>query len=265
MSYSIQDFVNIIAQLRNPNSGCPWDLQQTYETIIPCLTEETYEVIEAIQQKDTINLREELGDLLLQVVFLSQLAAEENNFTFNDVVNEVAEKIIRRHPHVFGEHKAQNAEQALLRWNEMKDNERKEKGESSILDNIPQAFPALLRAEKLQKRCAKVGFDWNETKLVFDKVNEELAEVRAELDKNEISQTLIEEEIGDLLFSVVNLARHLRCSPEESLRKANIKFEMRFRAVESLLERQGKTPKNTSLCEMDILWNLVKEKENQSS
>lgn len=261
MSYNIQDFINIIAQLRNPQGGCPWDLAQNYETMIPCLTEETYEVIEAIQQKNIPNLREELGDLLLQVVFFSQLAREDQYFTFDDVVNEVAEKIIRRHPHVFGEKSAHNAEDALTRWNEMKATERENKGETSILDNLPHAFPALLRAEKLQKRCAKVGFDWDNHDQVFDKVTEELAEVRAELGKNELSQPHIEEEIGDLLFAVVNLARHLQCSPEESLRKANLKFEKRFRAVETLLAEQGKTPQEVTLSEMDILWDSVKKSE----
>ncbi|MGC6248470.1 nucleoside triphosphate pyrophosphohydrolase [Bisgaard Taxon 45] len=263
MTYSIDDFVHLIAQLRNPNGGCPWDLKQTYHSMIPCLTEETYEVIEAIQQHNIPNLKEELGDLLLQVIFFSQLASEDQHFTFNDVVNAVAEKIIRRHPHVFGEKIANDEQEALQNWNEIKAQEHKEKGEGSILDNVPQAFPALMRAEKLQKRCAKVGFDWDDTNQVIDKIKEELSEVQQEMAKAATQQAKIEEEVGDLLFAVVNLCRHLKCQPEESLRKANHKFEQRFRAVESKLKAQHKTIEQSSLIEMDILWDEVKREEKK--
>ncbi|OOF54925.1 nucleoside triphosphate pyrophosphohydrolase [Rodentibacter genomosp. 2] len=261
MSHSIQDFIELIAQLRHPDKGCPWDLKQTYDSMIPCLTEETYEVIEAIQKKDIANLREELGDLLLQVVFFSQLATEDNYFTFDDVLNDVAEKIIRRHPHVFANAMAENEEEALARWNSIKALEKSEKQTQSILDNIPSAFPALMRAQKLQKQCSKVGFDWTEIEPVFAKVEEELQEVRDEFDRQPQDRAKIEEEIGDLFFATVNLARHLKCGAEESLRKANHKFEQRFRKVEQKAKERNTKLEDLSLIEMDFLWHEVKEEE----
>lgn len=261
MSYTIQDFVQLIAQLRNPNGGCPWDLKQNYESMIPCLTEETYEVIEAIQKKDIANLREELGDLLLQVIFFSQLASEDGYFTFDDVLNDVADKIVRRHPHVFGDVSARNEEEALMRWNEIKSQEKSNKDKDSILDNVPSAFPALLRAQKLQKQCAKVGFDWREIQPVFAKVQEELQEVKEEFDRTPQEQSKIEEEIGDLFFATVNLARHLKCDAEDSLRKANAKFEQRFRKVEQKAKEKGAQLEDLSLMEMDFLWDEVKKEE----
>lgn len=261
MAYQIQDFVDLIAQLRNPQGGCPWDLAQTYHSMIRCLTEESYEVIDAIEQNNDQNLKEELGDLLLQVVFLSQLAKEDGKFTFDEVVHSVSEKIIHRHPHVFGENHATSPQEALQNWNAVKATENEKKGYQSILDNVPLAFPALLRAEKLQKRCAKVGFDWQNVHPVLEKVEEELQEVWCEIQQNSPNQEKISEEIGDLLFAVVNLSRHLGCNPEESLRKANLKFEHRFRQVEQRLKQQDKNFTDTSLSEMDILWNEVKQLE----
>ncbi len=262
MHYSIQDFVSLIAKLRDPNGGCPWDLKQNYQTMIPCLIEESCEVIDAIEQNNPHDLKEELGDLLLQVVFLSQLAAEEKWFTFEDVVQDVAKKIIRRHPHVFGNSSAANEQEALFNWNQIKAEENKQKGRHSVLDNIPASFPALMRAEKLQKRCAKVGFDWTDVAQVFAKVEEELEETRQEWKQTEQNHTKINEEIGDLLFAVVNLSRHLHCSAEESLRQANLKFERRFRTVEEKLRHQEKEIENASLMEMDLLWDEVKNEEN---
>lgn len=261
MSYSIQDFIQLIAQLRNPNGGCPWDLKQNYESMIPCLTEETYEVIEAIQKKDIANLREELGDLLLQVVFFSQLATEDNYFTFDDVLNDVAKKIVRRHPHVFGNLSAGNEEEALARWNEIKAQEKSNRSESSILDGVPTAFPSLLRAQKIQKQCSKVGFDWHETPPVIAKIEEELQEVKEEINKDSLDHSRIEEEIGDLLFATVNLSRHLKCNAEESLRKANFKFEQRFRKIEQKAKDKGCELEDLSLVEMDLLWDEVKKEE----
>ncbi len=259
MTHKIQDFVRLIAKLRDPNGGCPWDLKQNYCSMIPCLLEESYEVIEAIEQNNPQDLKEELGDLLLQVVFFSQLATEEQKFTFDDVVNNVAEKIIRRHPHVFGEKSADNEQEALQNWNAMKAEENKDKGHTSVLDNIPHAFPALMRAEKLQKRCAKVGFDWQNIEPVIAKIEEELSELKQEINRPHLVQAQVEEELGDLLFAVVNLSRHLKCQPEESLRKANHKFERRFRAVEMKLKQQNKTVEQSSLVEMDMLWDEVKK------
>ncbi len=261
MTHKIQDFVRLIAKLRDPNGGCPWDLKQNYRSMIPCLLEESYEVIEAIEQNNPQDLKEELGDLLLQVVFFSQLAAEEQKFTFDDVVNNVAEKIIRRHPHVFGEKSAGNEQEALQNWNAMKAEENKDKGHTSILDNIPHAFPALMRAEKLQKRCAKVGFDWQNIEPVIAKIEEELSELKQEINRPHLVQAQVEEELGDLLFAVVNLSRHLKCQPEDSLRKANHKFERRFRAVEMKLKQQNKTVEQSSLVEMDMLWDEVKREQ----
>ena len=194
MHYSIQDFIQLIAQLRNPNGGCPWDLKQNYESMIPCLTEETYEVIDAIQKKDIANLREELGDLLLQVVFFSQLASEDGYFTFDDVLNDISKKIVRRHPHVFGDATAGNEEEALARWNSIKAQEKSVQEKRSILDDIPNAFPALLRAQKMQKQCSKIGFDWDELEPVLAKVEEELQEVRDEINQTLRNQEKIEEE-----------------------------------------------------------------------
>ncbi|MBF1255172.1 MAG: nucleoside triphosphate pyrophosphohydrolase [Haemophilus sp.] len=261
MRYSIQDFIQLIAQLRNPNGGCPWDLKQNYDSMIPCLTEETYEVIDAIQKKDITNLREELGDLLLQVVFFSQLASEDGYFTFDDVLNDVSEKIVRRHPHVFGDATAGNEEEALARWNSIKAQEKSAQKQQSILDNVPNAFPALLRAQKMQKQCSKIGFDWNELEPVFAKVEEELKEVRDEVNQTPRNQERIEEEIGDLFFATVNLSRHLKCNAEEALRKANNKFEQRFRKVEGKSLERGVSLKDLSLTEMDILWDEVKKEE----
>ena len=194
MYYSIQDFIQLIAQLRNPNGGCPWDLKQNYESMIPCLTEETYEVIDAIQKKDIVNLREELGDLLLQVVFFSQLASEDGYFTFDDVLNDISKKIVRRHPHVFGDATAGNEEEALARWNSIKAQEKSVQEKRSILDDIPNAFPALLRAQKMQKQCSKIGFDWDDVEPVLAKVEEELQEVRDEINQTPRNQEKIEEE-----------------------------------------------------------------------
>ena len=249
MHYSIQDFIQLIAQLRNPNGGCPWDLKQNYESMIPCLTEETYEVIDAIQKKDIVNLREELGDLLLQVVFFSQLASEDGYFTFDDVLNDISKKIVRRHPHVFGDAIAGNEEEALARWNSIKAQERSVQEKYSILDDIPNAFPALL------------GFDWDDVELVLAKVEEELQEVRDEINQTPRNQEKIEEEIGDLFFATVNLSRHLKCNAEEALRKANNKFEQRFRKVEEKALERGSSVNDLSLIEMDILWDEVKREE----
>ncbi|TYG34817.1 nucleoside triphosphate pyrophosphohydrolase [Lonepinella koalarum] len=263
MRHSIHDFIQLIAKLRDPDGGCPWDLKQNYHSMIPCLIEETYETVDAIEKNDDSNLREELGDLLLQVIFFSQLAKEDGKFTFDDVVDEVANKIIRRHPHVFGNKSAHNEQQALANWNAMKAQEKvSQNAPQSILDHIPHAFPALLRAEKLQKKCANVGFDWTDINDVFNKVQEELQEVKQELNQPQLDQTKIQEEMGDLLFATVNLSRHLKCNAEESLRQANHKFERRFRAVENKLQQQNKTFEQSNLIEMDILWDEVKKEES---
>ena len=263
MTTKLEKFAEIIAKLRDPNGGCPWDLEQTYQTMLPHILEEAYEVVEAINQDDRKELKEELGDLLMQVVFLSQLAQEEGAFTLDDVIDGITDKIIRRHPHVFGEIKAENSDEVLKNWENIKQQERYQKEQFSILDNVPIALPSLLRAAKLQKRCAKVGFDWSELEPTIQKVEEELQEVRDEVSKQPQNPQAIEEEIGDLLFASVNVARHLKLNPEEALRKANLKFERRFRQVEQSILASGRQLEQVSLAEMDLIWDQVKQQEKQ--
>ncbi len=263
MTTKLEKFAEIIAKLRDPNGGCPWDLEQTYQTMPPHILEEAYEVVEAINQDDRKELKEELGDLLMQVVFLSQLAQEEGAFTLDDVIDGITDKIIRRHPHVFGEIKAENSDEVLKNWENIKQQERYLKEQFSILDNVPIALPSLLRAAKLQKRCAKVGFDWSELEPTIQKVEEELQEVRDEVSKQPQNPQAIEEEIGDLLFASVNVARHLKLNPEEALRKANLKFERRFRQVEQSILSSGRQLEQVSLAEMDLIWDQVKQQEKQ--
>lgn len=263
MTTKLEKFAEIIAKLRDPNGGCPWDLEQTYQTMPPHILEEAYEVVEAINQDDRKELKEELGDLLMQVVFLSQLAQEEGAFTLDDVIDGITDKIIRRHPHVFGEIKAENSDEVLKNWENIKQQERYQKEQFSILDNVPIALPSLLRAAKLQKRCAKVGFDWSELEPTIQKVEEELQEVRDEILKQPQNPQAIEEEIGDLLFATVNVARYLKLNPEEALRKANLKFERRFRQVEQRILDSGRQLEQVSLAEMDLIWDQIKRQEKQ--
>lgn len=240
----------IMAQLRNPNGGCPWDLEQDFSTIAPYTIEEAYEVAEAIAQGDRAALREELGDLLLQVVFHSQMAAEEDSFTFEDVAQVINEKMIRRHPHVFGDAVVNDAEAQTANWETIKAEERKHKQDDpSVLANVPAALPALMRAQKLQARAARVGFDWPDISGVIAKVREELAEVEEALEQGDKAK--VQEEIGDLLFAATNLARFAGADAETSLRDANAKFNRRFRYVEQQL---GKPMPEATLDEMEALW-----------
>lgn len=256
---TLSEFLDIVAKLRDPNGGCPWDLKQNFDTMLPHLLEESYEVAEAIHTQDRSALREELGDLLLQVVFLSQLAKEEGSFTFQDVLNDIHDKLIYRHPHVFGDVKASNSEEALASWEAQKANDAKHQAHNSILDDLPFALPALTRAHKIQKRCAKIGFDWDNPSDVFAKVEEELAEVRAEM--TACNAEKLEEELGDLLFASVNLCRHHDVDAESALRNANAKFERRFRKVEETVKSQGKQLQDFSLAELDFIWNKIKTME----
>ena len=258
---SIEQFLEIVEKLRDPQTGCPWDIKQTFDSMVPCLLEETYEVAEAIHTKDRTALREELGDLLLQVVFFSQLAKEEGTFTFQDVLSDIHEKLIYRHPHVFGDKSATNSEEALQNWETQKAKEKAAKQQQSILDDLPFALPALTRATKLQKRCAKVGFDWDNPQDVLAKVEEELEEVREELNANSIQPDKLTEELGNLLFASVNLCRHHKIDAETCLRNANVKFENRFRQVEKNVKEQGKSLKKCSLIELDFIWNQIKSTE----
>ena len=261
MQTNIDQFLAIIAQHRDPEHGCPWDIKQDFNSMLPHLLEETYEVAEAIHTQDRSALREELGDLLLQVVFLSQLAKEEGTFDFYDVLSDIHQKIVYRHPHVLGETKAADSDEELANWEAQKANDAKHQQHESILDDLPFALPALTRAHKIQKRCAKVGFDWDNPQDVLAKVEEELDEVKAEIANYPTSQTALFEELGDLLFATVNLCRHYQLEAESGLREANAKFERRFRKVEAAVKAQGKAVSECNLMELDAIWHQIKSLE----
>lgn len=261
MQTNMDQFLEIIAQLRDPEHGCPWDIKQDFNSMLPHLLEETYEVAEAIHTQDRSALREELGDLLLQVVFLSQLAKEEGTFDFYDVLGDIHQKIVYRHPHVFGETKAADSDEALANWEAQKANDTKHQQHESILDDLPFALPALTRAHKIQKRCAKIGFDWDNPQDVLAKVEEELDEVKAEIANYPTSQAALFEELGDLLFATVNLCRHYQLEAESGLREANAKFERRFRKVEAAVKAQGKAVSECNLMELDAIWHQIKSLE----
>ncbi len=262
-NHTITDLLDIMVKLRTPETGCPWDLEQTFSSIAPYTIEEAYEVDEPIRQNDMPSLKDELGDLLFQVVFHSQMAKEQNVFEFSDVVQSISDKMIRRHPHVFDN---QNGDSLTGSWEEMKSQERKAKatkegkGASSVLDGVSLSLPALQRAVKLQNRAARVGFDWPETSQVIEKIEEESQELLDEVNSG-VSQDKIKEEYGDLLFVISNLGRHLDLDPEECLREANVKFTRRFNGVETKLSEIGKTPQQSTLEEMDEMWNEVKIEE----
>ncbi|WP_407496596.1 nucleoside triphosphate pyrophosphohydrolase [Pseudooceanicola sp. MF1-13] len=250
----------IMRRLRDPDTGCPWDVEQTYATIAPYTIEEAYEVADAIERGAMDELRGELGDLLLQVVFHSQMAEEEGHFSFSDVADEVASKMISRHPHVFGdESRDKSADQQTRDWEKVKAAERAAKGATGVLDDVAVGLPALLRAVKLQKRAARVGFDWPSTDQVLAKMQEEAAELIEA--KDQLGPEEVVEEMGDLLFVMANLARHMGVDPEAALRGANAKFTRRFRRIEDALAQQAKTPADSNLEEMDALWDAAKAEE----
>jgi tetrapyrrole methylase family protein/MazG family protein/ATP diphosphatase len=263
----IDALLAIMAKLRSPDGGCPWDLEQNFATIAPYTIEEAYEVADAIERGDMADLREELGDLLLQVVFHAQMASEEKLFAFPDVVRAICEKMIRRHPHVFGDEESRSAGAVKGRWDEIKAEEKAAKGkpaEASLLDDVPHALPALVRAVKLQNKAARVGFDWPGTDDVLAKLNEEMLELSTELAKGGDPDRL-EDEFGDMLFVYANLARHLKIDPEAALRRANAKFYRRFTWIERKLASMGKSPDQSSLEEMDSFWNEAKREERGDS
>ncbi|MEH8020207.1 nucleoside triphosphate pyrophosphohydrolase [Rheinheimera metallidurans] len=255
MPDNINRLLAIMSRLRDPEHGCPWDLKQSYASIVPYTLEEAYEVADAIARQSFDELKDELGDLLFQVVFYAQIAKEEGRFAFDDCVAAICDKLERRHPHVFGELNLADADAVLKNWEALKTEERKDVGQNSVLDNIPQAMPALSRAYKLQKRCANVGFDWPSVDGCWDKVKEEILEVEeTAADSPELS-----EELGDLMFALVNVVRKHKLDPEAVLRAANSKFERRFRAVEQALVLNGKTPEQSNLDEMEQLWQQIKQ------
>jgi len=258
--------LDIMARLRDPEHGCPWDLEQSFATIAPYTIEEAYEVAEAAERGDPEALKDELGDLLLQVVFHARMAEEARHFDFNDVARAIADKMIRRHPHVFAEVEVEGAAAQTLAWEAQKAEERRATAAAagraeSALDGVGLGLPALTRAEKLQKRAARVGFDWPAVAPIFDKIGEEIAELRTEVDREAAPEGRIADELGDLLFAVVNLARRLALDPEQTLRDANRKFERRFRSIEARLAARGTPISEASLDEMDAEWRRVKADE----
>ncbi len=252
--------LEIMRRLRDPQTGCPWDIEQDFDSIAPYTIEEAYEVADAIERRDWPDLEGELGDLLLQTVYHTQIGSESGHFSFDSVVRAISDKMVARHPHVFGdENRDKSAEQQTADWEAIKAAERAGKAQKGALEGVAIGLPALLRALKLQKRAARVGFDWPDTDQVLDKITEEareLTEARAQF-----TQAEIEEEFGDLLFVMANLGRHLKIDPEAALRAANAKFTRRFQAVEALLAERGKTPEQSDLSEMDALWDAVKAAE----
>lgn len=249
-----EQLIQIMARLRSTD-GCPWDKEQTHKTLKPYLIEETYEVIDAIDKENDNDLVEELGDVLLQVVFHAQIATEENRFTMEDIAQTIAEKLIRRHPHVFGNTTADTPEQVIQNWEKIKKEEKSGKKEdASVLSGVPKHLPALLRAYQIQKKAARVGFDWERAEEVLDKLKEEIEELKQA--KNPAEQ---QEELGDVLFSIVNLSRFLNTDPEQALTQTIEKFIDRFNHIETELNKQGKAPQEATLQEMDELWEQAKE------
>lgn len=268
--YGIEDLKGIMAQLRSPEGGCPWDRAKDFKSIAPYTIEEAYEVVDAIDRGDMEDLQDELGDLLFQVIFHAQLASEETVFAFDDVVHTLSEKLIRRHPHVFGDETLASDDEIRGMWERVKGEERLAKASSgqedaaSLLDDVPVAMPALSRAVKLQKQAAKVGFDWPSIGPVMAKIDEELGELKEALrddDGEPSSQAHIAEELGDLMFVMANLARHLRIDPERAVRDANLKFCRRFNYIERTLIKQERSLDSATLEEMDALWDEAKRLE----
>jgi nucleoside triphosphate diphosphatase len=270
-SREITRLIEIMAALRTPGTGCPWDLEQDFSTIAPYTIEEAYEVADAIARGDFDDLRDELGDLLLQVVFHARMAQEARRFDFGDVVQAITEKLVRRHPHVFGEAGRLSTDAVNALWDDIKAQEKAERAarrggaerNAGVLAGVPVALPALTRALKLQDKAGKVGFDWNDPLAVLAKIREETDEISAALASGERGAATAE--VGDLMFAVVNLARHLGADPEATLRGTNQKFERRFRSIEQALAGAGKTPAQSTLAEMDELWNAAKAAEKKAA
>ncbi|MCA0419889.1 MAG: nucleoside triphosphate pyrophosphohydrolase [Proteobacteria bacterium] len=271
-SREIAGLIEIMAALRTPETGCPWDLEQDFASVSPYTVEEAYEVADAIARGDKLDLKDELGDLLLQVVFHARMAQEEGSFAFPDVVEAITTKLIRRHPHVFGDARDLSPTEVKVLWHRIKAEEKAAKAaareaaglppqteERGVLAGVPHTLPSLTRAWKLQARASTVGFDWNDARLVLDKIREETAEIDEALAGGD--KAAIQEEIGDLLFVVANLARHVDADPEGCLAAANAKFERRFKGIEEALETEGRTAKDASLDEMEALWQAVKKRE----
>ena len=262
----IERLKEIMARLRAPDGGCPWDLEQNFATIAPYTIEEAYEVADAIEREDAEDLKDELGDLLFQVVYHAQMAAEVHQFTFDDVVEVICDKMVRRHPHVFGEAEIADAEAQTAAWESHKANERAaadDDGAASVLDGVAKGYPALLRALKLQNRAVRVGFDWPEAGGALAKLKEEIGELEREMENGEAAA--LQDEFADVLFSLVNLARKLEIEPEAALRQGNSKFERRFRWIEERLSAGGRAIEDASLAEMESLWQEAKSRETNGN
>ncbi len=259
----IHRLLEVMARLRDPSGGCPWDKEQTFATIAPYTVEEAYEVADAIERGDLADLKDELGDLLLQVVFHARMAQEQGAFDFNDVATAIVDKMIRRHPHVFAEQTFKDLSEQTAAWDAIKAQERAGKNRaSSLLDDVPTGLPGMTRAVKLTKRAARVGFDWPSTQEVLSKLREELAELEAEIEANDPEK--VREELGDLLFVCANLARKLDVDPEDAVRAANAKFARRFAYIERALAARGSSPERSNLAEMDGLWNEVRAQDKRA-
>ncbi len=259
-SEQIEQLLEIMKALRDPDTGCPWDIEQDFESIAAYTVEEAYEVADAIERKDMHDLKDELGDLLFQVVYHAQMANEQGIFNFNDVVTIISDKLIRRHPHVFGDESIEDKAELYRAWEQHKRNERNDKAEDneSILHGIASTMPALRWSSKLQKRAAHHGFDWDDIAPVFDKLHEEIGELKQEIGRRD-NQHRIEDEMGDILFACVNLARHLHVNPEQALRDSNQKFIARFQTMESLLSSDEKVMDNCSIEELEMYWQKAKK------
>ncbi|NOT62390.1 MAG: nucleoside triphosphate pyrophosphohydrolase [Acidobacteria bacterium] len=263
---NLNDLIDLMARLRAPD-GCPWDREQNFTTLAPMLIEEAYEVIEAAEAKDWPALRDELGDLLFQIVFYGQIASDEGHFVLNDSIGRVHEKMVRRHPHVFGEETVASTADVLVNWEAIKAAERKAEGKAekktSLLDGVSHKLPALLEAYQLTTKAARVGFDWRDAAQVFEKIEEETNELRVEIERGERDEAALADEVGDLLFVVTNLARKLNLEPEMALKAANRKFRRRFGYIETQLAAQGRSCGEATLEEMDALWNEAKQLERK--
>jgi nucleoside triphosphate diphosphatase len=267
--HTLDDLLAVMARLRDPETGCPWDVKQNFETIAPYTIEEAYEVADAIARGDMDGLKDELGDLLLQVVYHAQMASEDERFAFGDVVDAITRKMIRRHPHVFEDASRREEFMSTDLWDRIKAEEKAERGgdvaPGSVLGEVPLGLPALTRAVKLQKRAAQVGFDWPSLAPVLEKAEEEIAELKAAISdrKSGGAQASVAEELGDLLFVMANVARHLGVDPEAALRAANAKFVRRFESIETALGEEGRQPEDATLEEMDALWDAAKDAERK--
>ena len=256
LSKELEELLSTFRSLRNPDTGCAWDREQTFKSIASCAIEEAYEVADAIDREDFKSLKSELGDLLFQVVFHAEMANEKGIFNLKDVINELNKKLVRRHPHVFSNEKALSSEESLTIWEDIKAQERKTQKLDSLMDDVPKNLPSLIRAKKLQKRAARVGFDWKDANKVINKIEEELEELKIEHSKN--NRDKLAEEVGDIFFTIVNLTRHYDLDPEDIMRRSNLKFEQRFKAMEKYAEQNNLELNGMSVDQLENVWQKIK-------